>query len=102
MILTWKIMRMFMNYEVEVELKLNKVLPNLTKKLGMNYRVVRIKGGFKIFTEDCKPITYVNLIDKNFKLFDEFNNMPRYLRRNLIKDLRFITLFGNYDKEIKC
>ena len=91
-----------MNNELRVEFKLNKILPKLSKKLGMDYRIVRIGGGFKIFTAENKPIVYVNLIDKNFKLFDEFNNVPRYLRRNLIKDLRFITLFDNYDKEIKC
>ena len=93
-------MRMFMNNELRVEFKLNKILPKLSKKLGMDYRIVRIGGGFKIFTAENKPIVYVSLIDKKFELFDEFNNVPRYLRRNLIKDLRFITLFDDYGKEI--
>lgn len=89
-----------MNNELRVEFKLNKILPKLSKKLGMDYRIVRIGGGFKIFTAEHKPIAYVSLIDKKFELFDEFNNVPRYLRRNLIKDLRFITLFDNHGKEI--
>ena len=93
-------MRIFMNNELRVEFKLNKILPKLSKKLGMDYRIVRIGGGFKIFTAEHKPIAYVSLIDKKFELFDEFNNVPRYLRRNLIKDLRFITLFDNHGKEI--
>lgn len=87
-----------MNDELRVEFKLNKILPKLSKKLGMDYRVVRIGGGFKIFTAENKPIAYVSLIDKKFELFDEFNNIPRYLRRNLIKDLRFITLFEKVDE----
>ena len=89
-----------MNDELRVEFKLNKILPKLSKKLGMDYRIVRIGGGFKIFTAENKPIVYVSLIDKKFELFDEFNNVPRYLRRNLIKDLRFMTLFDDYGKEI--
>lgn len=89
-----------MNDELRVEFKLNKILPKLSKKLGMDYRIVRIGGGFKIFTVENKLIAYVSLIDKKFELFDEFNNVPRYLRRNLIKDLRFITLFDNYGKEV--
>ena len=89
-----------MNDELRVEFKLNKILPKLSKKLGMDYRIIRIGGGFKIFTAENKPIAYVSLIDKKFELFDEFNNVPRYLRRNLIKDLRFITLFDDYGKEI--
>ena len=93
-------MRIFMNDELRVEFKLNKILPKLSKKLGMDYRIVRIGGGFKIFTAENKPIVYVSLIDKKFELFDEFNNVPRYLRRNLIKDLRFMTLFDDYGKEI--
>ena len=89
-----------MNDELRVEFKLNKILPKLSKKLGMDYRIVRIGGGFKIFTAENKHIVYVSLIDKKFELFDEFNNLPRHLRRNLIKDLRFITLFDDYGKEI--
>ena len=84
-----------------VERKLNIVLPKLCKKLGMDYKVIRISGGFKIFTAENKPIVYVSLIDKKFELFDEFNNVPRYLRRNLIKDLRFITLFNVNESEIE-
>ena len=87
-----------MNDELRVEFKLNKILPKLSKKLGMDYRIVRIGGGFKIFTVENKLIAHVSLIDKKFELFDEFNNVPRYLRRNLIKDLRLITLFDNHDK----
>lgn len=83
-----------MNNELRVEFKLNKILPNLSKKLGMDYKIVRIGGGFKIFTAENKLIAYVSLIDKKFELFDEFNNVPRYLRRNLIKDLRFISLIS--------
>lgn len=90
-----------MNDELRVEFKLNKILPKLSKKLGMDYRVVRIGGGFKIFTAENKPIAYVSLIDKKFELFDEFNHVPRYLRRNLIKDLRFITLFNVNESEIE-
>ena len=89
-----------MNDELRVEFKLNKILPKLSKKLGMDYRIIRIGGGFKIFTAENKHIVYVSLIDKKFELFDEFNNLPRHLRRNLIKDLRFITLFDDYGKEI--
>ena len=89
-----------MNDELRVELKLNKVLPELSKKLGMNYRVMRIGGGFKIFTAEYEPIVYASLIDKKFELFDEFNNVPRYLRRSLIKELRFMTFFDNHGKEI--
>lgn len=94
-------MRIFMNYELRVEYKLNKVLPELSKKLGMDYRVMRMGGGFKIFTADYEPVVYASLFDKKFELFDEFNNMPRYLRRSLIRDLRFITLFDNQGKEIE-
>lgn len=90
-----------MNDELRVEFKLNKVLPDLTKKLGMDYRVMRMSGGFKIFTAEYEPIVYASLIDKKFELFDEFNHLPRYLRRNLIRDLRFMTLFDNYSKEIE-
>ena len=90
-----------MNDLLLVERKLNIVLPKLCKKLGMDYKVIRISGGFKIFSMDNKPITYVSLIDKKFELFDEFNNVPRYLRRNLIKDLRFITLFNVNESEIE-
>ena len=87
-------MRIFMNNELRVEFKLNKILANLSKKLGMDYKIARIGGGFKIFTAENKLIAYVSLIDKKFELFDEFNNVPRYLRRNLIKDLRFISLIS--------
>lgn len=89
-----------MDDELRVEFKLNKVLPDLTKKLGMDYRVIRMSGGFKIFTAEYEPIVYASLIDKKFELLDEFNNMPRYLRRSLIRDLRFMILFDNYSKEI--
>ena len=84
-----------MNDELRVEHKLNEVLPDLSKKLGMHYRVMRMGGGFKIFTADYEPIVYASLIDKKFELFDEFNNLPRHLRRNLLKELRFMTLFDN-------
>lgn len=90
-----------MNDELRVEFKLNKILPKLSKKLGMDYKVVRIGGGFKIFTAENKPIAYVSLIDKKFELFGEFNNLPRYLRRMLIEDLRFITLFNVNESEIE-
>ena len=90
-----------MNDLLLVERKLNIVLPKLCKKLGMDYKVIRISGGFKIFSMDNKPIAYVSLIDKKFELFDEFNNVPRYLRRMLIEDLRFITLFNVNESEIE-
>lgn len=87
-----------MDDELRVEFKLNKVLPDLTKKLGMDYRVMRMSGGFKIFTAEYEPIVYVSLVDKKFELLDGFNLIPRYLRRNLIKELRFITLFDTCEK----
>ena len=90
-----------MNDELRIEFKLNKILPKLSKKLGMDYRIVRIGGGFKIFTAENKLIAYVSLIDKKFELFDEFKNVPRYLRRMLIEDLRFITLFDVNESEIE-
>ena len=36
-----------MNDLLLVERKLNIVLPKLCKKLGMDYKVIRIRGGFK-------------------------------------------------------
>lgn len=90
-----------MGENLTVEFKLNKVLPELSKKLGMDYRVMRMDGGFKIFTAEYEPIVYASLIDRKFELFDEFNFLPRYLRRNLIKELRFMTLFDNHGKEIE-
>lgn len=83
------------------EKKLNIVLPKLCKKLGMDYRVIRIKGGFKIFSMDNEPIVYADLINKRFELLGDFNLLPRHLRRMLIEDLRFITLFNVKESEIE-
>lgn len=94
-------MRIFMDDLLLVARKLNIVLPKLCKKLGLDYKVIRISGGFKIFTMDNEPIVYADLINKRFELLGDFNLLPRHLRRMLIEDLRFITLFNVKESEIE-
>lgn len=86
---------------LSVERKLNIILPKLSKKLGMDYKVVRMSGGFKIFNIDYEPLVYADLISKRFELLGDFNNLPRDLRRMLIENLRFITLFDVNESEIE-
>lgn len=50
---------------------------------------------------DNEPIVYADLINKRFELLGDFNLLPRHLRRMLIEDLRFITLFNVKESEIE-
>lgn len=84
-----------------VERKLNIVLPKPCKKLGMGYKVIRMSGGFKIFSMNNEPIVYADLTNQRFELLGDFNNLPRDLRRMLIENLRFITLFDVNESEIE-
>ena len=94
-------MKIFMEDSVKLELKLNKVIKKLWEKLGLNYKILRITGGFKIFTIKNEPIAYASLVDKNFELFANFNKQPRQIRRMLLDDLRYITLFNASLDEIE-
>lgn len=87
-----------MDDRFKMEIKLNNTITNMSKKLGVKYKIIRMYGGFKIFTIDNEPIARVDVFNKKFELFDYFNNLPRNLRRSLIEDLRYATLFDDTER----